>query len=209
MKIQITMIADSEEEAMEIMGRMTGSKPAETETEDTSAGKAATQQPAPAEQIQTGEATSAGTKATDVDKDGMPYNADYHASPPQFGKTGLWRAKRGQADAAKQARASFKAGGGNVQAPEASAPTDAPAMPGATAMPGAANIPTRAPVSFDQVFGKVSELIENGKLTTDQCGALYEKTAGTSDGQKAAAIYGTNETSRAALWDELTAIESQ
>ena len=195
MKYIIKIEAENEEELKSIVDLLTSNDSATaTTTEEETVETRATE-------------TATGDQTRDdaeVDSEGMPYNAEYHASPPQFVKDGTWRAKRGKTEEAKAARAEFKASGGDFVAPEAVEETEVREV---TQMPGTELIPTRDPVSFDQVFGKITAMLESNIIDGDRCGKLYEETAGTSEGQKAASIYQSNETARAALWDKLVEIE--
>ena len=134
------------------------------------------------------------------DADGMPWSGDYHADPKSFNDDGTWRSKRGKSDAAKAARAAFKAGGGAM-------PTTAPAAMPTTA--AVAAMPTVAPailppsIPFERLVGKITGMMQRGTLAADAIPALYAATGGATNPQ----IYETNESARAALYSQLSAIE--
>lgn len=133
------------------------------------------------------------------DADGMPWSADYHADPKSFNDDGTWRSKRGKSDAAKAARAAFKAGGG-VTAPAAPAampmgmPTGMPAAPAAILPP---------PITFERLVNKITGMMTRGSLAPEALAPLYAATGGGTNPQ----IYETNESARAALYGQLSAIE--
>lgn len=152
----------------------------------------------------------------DVDADGMPYNESYHSDPPAFTSKGLWRAKRGCTDEANEARAKFKASGGNVADPDDVADRSAPETPPApaAAAPGAAPAAApeaRAPVTIDQLFAKITEMLEAEAISREQLFEWYRTTTGltASDSEIAAAagpVFQVNETARADLMDILEAV---
>lgn len=135
----------------------------------------------------------------DVDSDGMPYNPAVHTETRATNADGTWKARRGKADEAKEARAAFKAGGGNEEAPaDLPGTTDeTPTLPGAEALP--ADAP--APVSFDEMATKASEALNSGKISQPDLMALYAKHGGVNAVQELQ----TNETARAALVADLDA----
>ncbi len=134
----------------------------------------------------------------DVDGDGLPYNADYHATPKSMTADGLWRAKRGQSDKALAARAAFKAAGGAVAAPAATA---MPGMPGAAAMP-VARAPE--PISYDKLIDKTVGMMQRAKIDETGVLKLYGEV-GIID----PASLETNESQRAALFGKLCEIEPE
>ena len=129
--------------------------------------------------------------ATDTDADGMPYDPSVHADPPSTTADGRWRAKRGKADEAKAARAAFKAAGAGEEAPDV---TDAPA-PAPTGMPG---MPAAAPapVSMDDLMGKVTEVLQAGKIEQSALVKMYEKHSGVA-AVECYPVFEANETARA------------
>ena len=142
----------------------------------------------------------APTKA-DVDVDGMPYDEAVHSDPPQFKADGTWRAKRGKADEEKEARAAFKAGGGDIEPPAAlptAAAPAAPTLPGAVALP--ADAP--APVSFDTLVKAITDAMNSGKIDQAGLGPLYAKHGGADP----AKTLETSETARAAMLADLQAL---
>lgn len=149
---------------------------------------------------------TAGADVT-VDADGMPYDAEVHSESRALTAAGLWKAQRGKAAQAEAARAAFKAKGGTI-APPADLPvtTAAAAMPGlpttaAAAMPG---LPvaavSRAPVSFEAVVAKLTDLMSRGKVVAAELGAIY-MLAGAAGPEQ----FETDETARAKLMDILVA----
>ena len=136
----------------------------------------------------------------DVDGDGMPWNDAYHSTPKSFTDDGLWRAKRGKAEEAKAARAEFKARGGASPAPTMPVAAAAPTMP---TMPVAAPI-LPEPVSFERLVGKITGMMQRGRLSNEQVIGLYSSVGATSGTQ-----FETNESLRAALMVKLTEIEPE
>lgn len=134
------------------------------------------------------------------DSDDLPYNIDYHASPKSFTEDGLWRSKRGKADEAKAARAQFKAAGGVIAAP--AMPVAAPTMPTMPVAAPAAILPP--PVDFARLVGKITGMMQRGKLGNESITTLYAKVGATSGAQ-----FETNESLRSALFGELCAIEPE
>lgn len=148
------------------------------------------------------ETKAADDEITDeVDGDGMPYDPEIHASPKSFTSDGNWRAKRGKAEEAKEARAAFKAGGGNVTPPETETKPAMPGMPGAA--PAAAE-EKAAPVTYETLLDKTVGMMERGKIDGDAVMALYGKIGVTDPSSLE-----TNESQRAALYAELCAIEPE
>jgi hypothetical protein len=143
-----------------------------------------------------------GAEAARVDGDGMPFNAELH-KPEPFSAKGLWKAKSGCAPAANAARAAFKAGGGDVEAP-AETKTRA-ALPGNT-LPGAAP-ETREPVSIDELFGRVTEMYTDGLVSDSDLATIYQNTTGSSNAAEATAAYDSNESARAAAMEALDEFE--
>ena len=154
------------------------------------------------------------TETAERDGDGMPWNPDYHSDPRSFTADGLWRAKRGSADAAKDARAKFKAAGG-VTVPVAPVVAATTGMPDTTVrmptmpdtnvrmptMPVAASI-LPPPVSMDALVTKITGMMLRGVINVDTVSSLYQRV-GIKDGAEC----DTNETARSALFAELVAIE--
>lgn len=142
----------------------------------------------------------------DVDGDGMPYDIRVHSDPRSFSADGLWRAKRGQAEAAKAARAAFKAQGGTVVAPVIAAAPAAPVMPGMPVAAGLPGMPVAAPdpITYDRLFEKVTGMITRAAIKPEQFGPLYAKCGITDP-----TVLETNESLRAALFGELCAIEPE
>ena len=155
----------------------------------------------------TGEDSDAPTK-DDVDGDGMPYDESVHSDPPAFTANGLWRVKRGKAKEAEAARAEFKAGGGDVEAPEIA--EELP-LPDANEMPGMPGMPADAPepVNLDTVLEKIKGMLARGSLTGERTTELYQKVCGSTNGGEVYKMLQTNETMRAALYAELGQIEPE
>lgn len=203
MKVHLTYEFDSEDELRSHLG--------ETATPATTVNVTATAPATPA----TPTPAASGAPATgdeptrsSLDGDGMPYSDEIHADPPSFTADGRWRAKRGKADEAKQARADFLAKGGNV-----TPPAELPATPPAAAAPAAApSAPTAAPalpasapepVTIESLYGRIGDLLNAAKLDKDSLGALYQKHAGAADPDTVHAVLSTNETVRAAMLADL------
>jgi len=138
-----------------------------------------------------------------VDKDGLPWNAEYHSDPKSFNDDGTWRSKRGKSEEAKKARAAFLAKGGAVTAPVIPAapvaamptmPVAAPAMP---TMPVAAPV-LPPPISYEQLIAKVTNMMTTGVVDGPTVVAMYAQ-AGYPD----PSVFETNETARRALYNVL------
>lgn len=143
-----------------------------------------------------------------VDSDGMPYNAEVHATTREVNKDGTWKAQRGKGDQAKAARAAFKAEGGDIDAPK----TEAPGLPGtgtkAPGLPGAENIPAADPVTYADFVAKATAVMESGKIDSDGICALYCEVTGDTDVSVAAGKFETNESLRVEAVKRMTEIEN-
>lgn len=146
-----------------------------------------------------------------ADKDGMPYNDAYHATPKSQTADGLWRAKRGKSTEANNARAAFKAAGGAVTAPVVAAAVAMPVVAAAAAapvgMPGMPGMPAAAarapePISYDKLIDKTVGMMQRAKIDSDGVMRLYG-AIGLVD----PAVLETNESMRAALYSKLAEIE--
>jgi hypothetical protein len=185
-KYQIITSFDTEEEMRAHLGATTRAATAVTAPAPVVEAPAAVVE-APAEVI-----------TAERDADGMPWSADYHSTPKSFTADGLWRSKRGSADAASAARAAFKAAGGTMT--PAAMPTG---MPTAAAMPTAPAAILPPPITFERLVNKITGMMQRGTLAPDAIPALYAATGGGTNPQ----VYETNETARAALYGQLSAIE--
>ena len=168
--------------------------------------------------------------ASDVDGDGMPYDAAVHADPPSTTKDGLWRAKRGYSEQANAARAAFKARGGNVQPPPdpvvaapaapalppvvaapaapalppvVAAPA-APALPPVVAAPAAPALPPSMPepVDIQRLYEAITAGLKQGKIDSR---ALYVEFCKTDNPAEVGALLNTDETMRRAMFDRIVA----
>lgn len=181
-KLQLVYIFENEEELRAHLGQSTldVAAPVEAEVEVTAAADAT------------------------VDADGMPYDPEVHSESRSLTAAGLWKAQRGKAAQAEAARAAFKAKGAGVAAP-ADLPQTAAAMPGlpgaAAAMPGLpVAAQSRAPVSFEAVVAKLTDLMQRGKVVAHELGAIYMQAGAAGPEQ-----FETDETARAKLMDILVA----
>lgn len=155
---------------------------------------------------QTPAAAPTGEITENVDKDGLPYDPEIHATPKSMTADGLWRAKRGKSEEAAQARAAFKAAGGAFTPPPPPPPA-APSVPltnSAVAMPGMPVAQARAPepITYDKLVDKTVGMMERGVLDSDTVLRLYSEIGLTE-----VAVLETNETMRAALYAKLCEIE--
>lgn len=134
-----------------------------------------------------------------VDSDGMPYDPAVHASSRAVNKDGTWKAAKGKADAAKTARAAFKAGGGNVEAPLVEADPDPMPEPEETkaALPGVGAIPPQEPVTFEQFFAKATEVLNAGKTDADSLVKFYGEITGCATTEEAVDVLQMSESVRA------------
>lgn len=206
-KIELKYLFDGEEELRAFIGAETVAN-VTTEESRTVALEPATTGAETVANVATEESRTAADATTqvvaepeitaDVDGDGLPYNADYHATPKSMTADGLWRAKRGQSDKATAARAAFKAAGGAVAAPAATA---MPGMPGAAAMP-VARAPE--PISYDKLIDKTVGMMQRAKIDETGVLKLYGEV-GIID----PASLETNESQRAALFGKLCEIEPE
>ena len=149
-----------------------------------------------------------------VDSEGFPFDENLHTAPDNFKADGTWRAKRGKSEEEKIARATWKAAGGDVVAPgtptvtpPVTTPTVTP-MTASVTMPGIPSVksePEALPeIGFDEVIARVTDLMNQGRVTNDQLMGLYTKTSGTTPDQ-CMNVYQSQEPARRALWDELEA----
>lgn len=148
--------------------------------------------PAPAEEPEVTVDRSA------LDGDQMPYDAEVHSDPPSFTADGLWRAKRGKKEAADAARAAFKARGAAVVAPVITAPVAPPVAAAIPGIPAAAPV-RQAPVTYEALIEKFTEVNARGALDAAKIGEVYARL-GITD----VAVFETNESMRAAMLAELS-----
>lgn len=135
----------------------------------------------------------AATNAPATDKNGVAWDARYHASSKAMNADGTWRARKNMSDAEKaEAEAYNKAGNAPAVTPSLPAepaastqsvpavPSEAPALPAApAAMPGLP-MPAAAPqpVSYEEVVAAYTAAI--GKNPSLDVAGLYAK-AGVTD----------------------------
>lgn len=169
-KLQLTYLFDNEDELRAHIG-------GETRSADTAEALARLQEPA-------------GTAAdrSDVDGDGMAYDAAFHSDPPSFTDKGLWKSKRGAAKEAEAARAAWKARGAGVAAPALAAPVPAPIGMPALMAP----TPAPAPVTIERVYEVTSAATARG-VAVERITAVYPQIGLTDLAQ-----FETNESMRAA-----------
>lgn len=141
----------------------------------------------------------------DTDSDGMPYDPEVHTETRATNQDGTWKARKGKAAEAKAARAAFKAGGGDAEAPDVEERTEesvaATGMPG---MPGTIPAETPEPVSMERVIDKANGMMERKVVDQAGIGALYVKAGSTT-----LAEYESNETLRAKLFDLMCELEPE
>ena len=190
MKHRLTIEFDNEADLRAYLDNT--APPADTDAADTDAADTkAAPTPDTAEEI-----------TADVDADGMPYDNEIHADPKSFTAAGNWRSKRGKSKEADQARADFKAGGGNVTPPEPETKAES-GMPGMPGMPTGAAEVRADPVSYDQVYEKTSDMMARHVIDGAGVMALY-KAIGMDD----PSALNTNESYRSALYAKLCEIEA-
>lgn len=137
------------------------------------------------------------------DKDGFAFDPELHVSPPGLTDKGLWKVRKGKADADKAARAAFKAGGAGLVNPTlAPAPIAAPAAPAMPTMP-AAPAPVVAP-DYAVIVNKCIGMVNSGALSMDKLGEIYGKIGVTDPN-----VIGTNPALQVALWTELCNIQPE
>lgn len=155
----------------------------------------------------TQESREADAIADYVDADGMPWNEEYHASTKTKNADGTWKARQGKAQAAKDARAAFKAQGGDVEAPAAATLPGAEETKAAPSLPGADALPADAPepVSWDQMVEKITGMSGRGVLSQEKMMDLYK----THGGDNPVETLEVNESARAALFADLLKIEPE
>lgn len=143
------------------------------------------------------------TEEAEVDSDGMPWNEEYHSGSKGKNADGTWKARQGKAQAAKDARAAFKAGGGDVDAPEVETEEvkSVPTLPGVAALPEDAP----APVTWERMIEKITGMMERGLLAQPKMMDLYSKHGGDDP----VTVLEINETARAALFADLLTIEPE
>jgi hypothetical protein len=208
MKLQLTYQFDSEDELRAHLGTETRTVAVEAPAPVIPAAPIAAAPVVPAAPAPVEAPAEEVRSASDVDGDGMPYDAAVHSDPPSFTADGLWRAKRGKGDEAKAARAAFKAKGGNVAAP-AALPTGMPGMPAVPGMPTALPADAPEPVSLDRVIEKITGMMTRAKLTEQVLAGLYLKHSGVTDPAQSFGVFNTNESARANLYGELCEIEPE
>lgn len=113
---------------------------------------------------------AAGIDTTQKDKDGLPWDARVHATPPSMNDNGLWKAKRGRKD---EDYAAVK----SEYLPAASAPAAPPPPPAATTTPLAQ--PTMPKTAYQLVADFLASSIAAG---TNGCTAEWVKDSLTNMG---------------------------
>lgn len=129
----------------------------------------------------------AATNAPATDKNGVAWDARYHASSKALNADGTWRRKRGLSDADAAAADEYEKGGATADdiAQTPSAPSESPALPTATpapvGMPGLPTMPAAPePVSYEEVVAAYTAAVaKNPSLDVP---ALYA-AAGVTDPQ--------------------------
>lgn len=206
-KITITVECDDAEDARSVIDQLTGRSDAAVTTAPATPAAEKTTKPA--------EQTKSDVDDVVTDSDGMPWDEAVHASSRAVNTDGTWKARKGQAQAAKDARAAFKASGGDV-APPVETPTEdaAAGLPGTKAedavpgLPGADAIPPADPVTMADFTAKATAVLKAGKIDNDGIVAMYLEVTGQSDTNDAVKSFQTNESMRRAAVDRLTEIEN-
>lgn len=204
-KYQITIQCESEAEFRSTVNTLTNrsdtSEPTATVQTDVQVPASV---PSTPEKTET-PASSADPDEMAVDADGMPYDPAVHSPKRAINQDGTWKAKKGQAEAAKAARAAFKAGGGGVTPPALPTSTSDPQLTQSapiesvkTALPGLGAIPAQEPVTFDQFFAKVTEVLNADKVKEDDLVKFYGDVTGCATTEEAVEVLQTNESVRAA-----------
>lgn len=158
------------------------------------------------------EETSADEGDAAVDADGMPWNGDYHASSRAMTADGLWKAARGKAVAARQAREQFKAGGANEEAPADVETREAPAAPGMPGLPGAAAPATEVTsdvrtASLEDVVTAAQAALDNERISGDALLTLYTDVTGAGTPEEAFEMFKEDNDLRVELLDEIQALD--
>ncbi|ATS92107.1 hypothetical protein HMSP1_62 [Sinorhizobium phage HMSP1-Susan] len=160
--------------------------------------------------------------APEVDKRGVPWNADFHAASKAVTAEGAFRRKRGAAAAAIDAyeapyiAANAGAAAAPVAAPAPVMPTgeSVPPVPASVVIPAqtpglpaaAAPLPmptmpaVQPPVSYEDVVSKFNALLQSGKVDASQVGALYTECGFTDPN-----VLINDESMRRKFWDILSA----
>lgn len=207
-KITITVECDDAEEARSVIDQLTGRS--DTAITTVPSTPVAEKTSAPAEQTKT------DVDSIVTDSDGMPWDEAVHSTSRAVNADGTWKARKGQAQAAKDARAAFKASGGNVAPPDDTTAEDADdGLPGtaksddaATGLPGADAIPPADPVTMADFTAKATAVLNSGKIDNDGIIAMYLDVTGQSDTNEAVKSFQTNESMRRAAVERLTEIEN-
>ena len=129
-------------------------------------------------------------ESAEVDINGVPWDARYHAKTKTKKKDGTWKAASGMDDATKaeaeKYAASFKSASETPETPAAPAAPETPTAPAAPTAP--------APVSFEQLTAGFTEVI--ARIGQDalmaKLGEIYEACGVPADGSSLQ----TNETQR-------------
>ena len=210
-KIKIMIECDDQDEALSVMKVLTGADD-EDSTVSEKPKNDKPKQEKPKEEKPKEEKSVSDIDADDavVDSDGMPYDASVHSSTRAVNADGTWKALRGKADAAKAARAAFKASGGSVSAP---VETEDNGLPGVKAddtpeLPGADVIPTAQPITMAEFTAKATAVLASKKIDDAGIVQVYLDATGQTNAKSAAKSLGTNESMRRAAFDRLTEIEN-
>lgn len=200
MRLMTITMEVSDEEATNLLNRMgeRGNASFDGETATTPAAPATPEAPA------------------ELDANGVPWNALYHAGTKGKNKNGTWKALRGMDDATKDAAEAYEASFENADSePEAPAAPVAPAAPPAAPAPTPPAAPvaptavpeapaTPAPVSFEELTAGFTEVI--GRIGQEalmaKLGQIYADAGVPADG----ASLQTNETQRAQVLAAIRAL---
>lgn len=165
----------------------------------------APQAPAAAPVAQAPAAAPIDASSFGVDADGMGWNEELHQHPPVKTEKGLWKVRKGKADADKAARAAFKASGAGVVNPTIptvpAAPT-VPTVPVASTMPTMPTMPAApAPVfvpTYEQASSKLIGMVNGGVISMDTVAAIYAACGVTNPDE-----FASDDNKRLVLWNEL------
>lgn len=132
-------------------------------------------------QTDTDDEGPADAAAPATDKNGVAWDARYHASSKAVNADGTWRRKRGLSDA-ETAEADAYDKSATVEAPAPTLPTAAPA-PAPAAMPGLPTpAPAPTPVTYEEVVALFGQAVAKDASVSANFAELYAK-AGVTDPQ--------------------------
>ncbi len=141
-----------------------------------------------------------------VDAEGMPFDPNLHSGRDKTNSDGTWRAMRGKKQEEQEARAAFKAQGGNIKSPVVTTPPPtAPVVPGAPVVP---TVPEPEPVrdyNITELTTKCQTLIDEGRINGPDITSLYLEVTGAQTPAEAFDKFNVDQNMRNEMMERLQA----